>query len=101
MTRLPYSVSKMPIQAMHHAYRRRSPQARSLFSSSLGSPSLSWPTPSALTSTKCDSSLTLYTLVLTPKCCPVQLVRELPIVGGDVRKVGYYTGIIASLILQS
>ncbi|KAH9955872.1 MFS general substrate transporter [Russula dissimulans] len=26
-----------------------------------------------------------------------QLVRELPIVGGDVRKVGYYTGIIVSL----
>jgi hypothetical protein len=24
----------------------------------------------------------------------IQLVRELPIVGGDVRKVGYYTGII-------
>jgi len=26
-----------------------------------------------------------------------QLVRDLPIVGGDVRKVGYYTGIIVSL----
>ncbi|KAH9955871.1 MFS general substrate transporter [Russula dissimulans] len=26
-----------------------------------------------------------------------QLVRELPIVGGDVRKVGYYTGIIVAL----
>jgi hypothetical protein len=28
----------------------------------------------------------------------MQLVRELPIVGGDVRKVGYYTGIIVRLI---
>jgi len=28
---------------------------------------------------------------------PIQLVRELPIVGGDVRKVGYYTGIVVSL----
>jgi len=27
----------------------------------------------------------------------VQLVRELPIVGGDERKVGYYTGIIVRL----
>jgi len=28
---------------------------------------------------------------------PIQLVRELPIVGGDVRKVGYFTGIIVRL----
>ena len=27
----------------------------------------------------------------------IQLVRELPIVSGDVRKVGYYTGIVVSL----
>ena len=31
----------------------------------------------------------------------IQLVRDLPIVGGDGRKVGYYTGIIVSLSTTS
>ena len=31
----------------------------------------------------------------------LQLIRELPIVGGDGRKVGYYTGIIVRFVYCS
>ncbi|KAH9974962.1 member of major facilitator multidrug-resistance DHA1 sub-family [Lactifluus volemus] len=59
------------------------------------------PKPTPLPKVQISILLSLWTAeaILTNSITPYinQLVRELPIVGGDERKVGYYTGIIVSM----
>ncbi|KAH9965561.1 major facilitator superfamily domain-containing protein [Lactifluus volemus] len=59
------------------------------------------PKPTPLPKVQISILLSLWTAeaILSFSITPYinELVRELPIVGGDVRKVGYYTGIIVSM----